>query len=154
MSGAKVSLGSGITVNSLSLLSAYQLQVNVTVSSSATLGSRTISITDPTSGATTGTCTTCFSVSDTPVVAPYYKWSMPQGASNQTLYLFGSNFMPGATVAIGSSTSGVTVNSVTYDSPTSMQVVLTTSSSTPVGISVPDRHQPSERVDLDAPRIV
>src|SRR4029077_20974158 len=46
-SGATCSFGSGITVNSCTFISATQLTANISISSTATLGTRNVTVTNP-----------------------------------------------------------------------------------------------------------
>jgi IPT/TIG domain len=60
VSGAKATFGTGITVNSVTFVSSGKLTENITISSSATLGSRTVKVVNPDKGV--GSCAGCFSV--------------------------------------------------------------------------------------------
>src|SRR5260221_10621762 len=63
-SGATCSFGAGITVNSCALNSATQLTASITISSTATVGTRNVTVTNP--DTQTGTLTNGFSVTTPP----------------------------------------------------------------------------------------
>jgi hypothetical protein len=131
--------GSGVTVNSVSYQSPYQLTITISVAASAPLQTDNVTVTNQTTGAPNGTCTGCFSVSDTPAVSfvstptgPFFgAATLPQGAANQTFTVFGSNFMPNATVSFGAA-SGVTVSSVSYQSPFQLTITISVASTAPL----------------------
>jgi hypothetical protein len=126
--------GSGIAVTAVAYEGPFELQVTVSVSGKAPLQSDNVTVTNKVTGSPAGTCSGCFTVSDTPSVdfvstsggfGPFGA-SLPQGAAFQTVDLDGSNFMPKATVSFGAG-SGVTVNSVVYQGPTQLQVTVSVS---------------------------
>src|SRR5207248_403037 len=97
-SAATVSFGSSdVTVSSVTFMSSTWLIADVSVTSSAVLGNRTVSVTVPTAGS--GSCSTCFSISDTPAVLSLQPAVLPQGAANQVLSVSGRSFMAGATAS-------------------------------------------------------
>jgi FtsP/CotA-like multicopper oxidase with cupredoxin domain len=115
-SGASVSFGSGITVNAVTFNSATQLTVNITIAVNATLGFRTVTVTNP--GGASGSKPNSFEVVQVKVDSV----SPPSGNRGATLVLTitGQNFQPGASVSF--SGNGITVNSVTFNSATKLTV--------------------------------
>jgi hypothetical protein len=65
--GATCSFGAGITVNSCAFNSATQLTASITISSAATVGTRTVTVTNPDNQ--TGTLTNGFSVTAPPAIS-------------------------------------------------------------------------------------
>jgi len=59
--GARVKLGTGITVHSVTFLDSTDLQLDITISSSTALGPRTVNVINPDGGR--GRCPACFQVS-------------------------------------------------------------------------------------------
>jgi hypothetical protein len=120
--------GSGVTVKSLSYESPYQLSITISVASTALLQTDNVTVTNKTTGSPSGTCTGCLIVSDTPTVSFVQTAfngfaTLPQGAANQTVTVFGSNFMPKATVSFGAG-SGITVTSVSYQNPYQLSITI------------------------------
>ncbi len=118
VSGATVSLGAGITVNSVTFNSPTQLTVNITVLSTAAIGARNVTVTNPDGGV--GACASCYTVTTGPTVTSVTPNSRGQAATNQDLVISGTFFRPGATVTF--SGAGITVNTVTFNSPTQLTV--------------------------------
>ncbi|HVZ59746.1 MAG TPA: IPT/TIG domain-containing protein [Terriglobales bacterium] len=131
-SGATCSFGSGITVNSCTFNSATQLTANLTISGSATVGTRTVTVTNP--DAQSGSLTNGFTVNTyVPLPAPTLSSATPNsGQQSQTLgvTLAGSNFQNGATCSFG---TGVTVNSCTFNSATQLTANITIAAAATVG---------------------
>ncbi len=118
LSGATVAFsGTGVTVNSTTFKSANELTLNISLLSSATTGARSVTVTNPDSGAGTGT--NVFTVDAVPSVESTSPSSRGQGASSQNITVKGKNFASGATASFG---SGVTVNSTTVKSSTELSV--------------------------------
>ena len=89
--GATVAFsGTGITVNSVAFNSASSLTVNLSISGSATLGARNVTVTNPDAG--TFTLNNGFTVNGAPVFTSLSPTSLPQGATNAIVMLNGSNF--------------------------------------------------------------
>ena len=130
VSGATTSFsGSNITVNSTTFVNATTLTVNISISSGALVGTRAITVTNPDAG--NGTSGSIFTVNAAPTVTAVSPTSRDAGAVNQNLTITGTNFITGATVAF--STNGITVNSTTFNSATSLSVNISISSGATVG---------------------
>ena len=130
VSGATTSFsGSNITVNSTTFVNATTLTVNISISSGALVGTRAITVTNPDAG--NGTSGSIFTVNGAPTVTAVSPTSRDAGAVNQNLTITGTNFITGATVAF--STNGITVNSTTFNSATSLSVNISIASGATVG---------------------
>ncbi|MFA5892018.1 MAG: hypothetical protein WDA27_13880, partial [Actinomycetota bacterium] len=113
-----VDFGSGITVKSVAYGSLTEVTVNIDIDAAATLGARTITLTNPDGGV--GTCTGCFTVTAAPSLTSASPTGYGRGATGQDVVLTGAGFVDAPTV--GFSGSGVTVNDVTWDSATQVTV--------------------------------
>ena len=122
--------GTGITVNSVTKNSATQLTANISLSTTATTGARNVTVTNPAPVAS-ATCNGCFTVAARPTVTSLNPSSRGRGATNQFVTVTGTNFQAGATVAF--SGSGITVNSVAFNSASSLTVNLNISGSATLG---------------------
>ena len=130
VSGATTSFsGSNITVNSTTFVNATTLTVNISISSGALVGTRAITVTNPDAG--NGTSGSIFTVNAAPTVTAVSPTSRDAGAVNQNVTITGTNFITGATAAF--STNGITVNSTTFNSATSLSVNISISSGATVG---------------------
>ena len=130
VSGATTSFsGSNITVNSTTFVSATTLTVNISISSGALVGTRAITVTNPDAG--NGTSGSIFTVNAAPTVTAVSPTSRDAGAVNQNVTITGTNFITGATAAF--STNGITVNSTTFNSATSLSVNISIASGATVG---------------------
>jgi hypothetical protein len=112
VSGAAVSFsGTGIAVNSSSFASATQLSANVTISSGAPTGSRSVIVTNPDGGS--GSCAACFTVNAAPTITFPTATAQEVVPHNQTtsFTVTGTGFQSGVVVSIS---GGFTVNSVAY----------------------------------------
>ena len=111
--------GTGVTVNSVSRVSATELTVNISVSSNATAGSRTVTVTniDGTSADST------FTLSAQPTVTSIDPSSVPLNATQQSVTIHGTGFQTGATVSF---TQGISVVSATVNSSLQITAVLDT----------------------------
>jgi hypothetical protein len=118
--GGTVSFGSGITVTSVTRNSATQLTVRITVSATATIGSRNVIVTNP--GAPSTTLTNGFSVTGRPTITSLSPTSAPRGVA-RTVTINGTRFAVGVKVAF--SGGGITVDSVTRVSSTQLRVRIT-----------------------------
>jgi hypothetical protein len=118
VSGATVLFsGTGITLNSTTFVDASHLTANVTIGGAATSGARNVTVTNP--DAIAATCTGCFTVDTAvPTVTSATPSSRGQGATNQSITIAGTNFVSGAAVSF--SGAGITVNSTTFNSVTSL----------------------------------
>ncbi len=130
VSGAAASFsGTGITVNSTSFVDSSHVTANVSVATSATIGSRDVTVTDP--GGASGSCTGCFSVSAGPTVSSTSPSSLGQGATAQNVTVVGANFASGAIASF--SGTGITVNSTTFVDGGHLTANVTISASAPAG---------------------
>jgi photosystem II stability/assembly factor-like uncharacterized protein len=119
-SGAAVSFGDGVTVNSVSFVSSSQLSVNVTVSPVAGLGYRTVTVTN--GDGQSGSMTNGFRVmGPSPQVLSVQPDTGDRGES-LSVDVNGVNFQSGATVILGG--TGVTVQSTTLLTGTKLRLGL------------------------------
>ncbi len=119
-SGATCAFGAGITVNSCTFNSATQLTANITIGATATLGSRTVTVTNPDSQSSTlsnGFSVTTAGPPPPPVLSSVNPNSGAQGQNLSGVTLTGNSFQSGATCAFG---AGITVNSCTFNSATQL----------------------------------
>ena len=132
-SGATCNFGAGITVNSCAFNSATQLTASISISSTATVGTRNVTVTNPDSQS--GTLTNGFTITMSgPAPPPSVNSVNPNsGAQSQSLpsvIISGSNFQSGATCNFG---AGITVNSCTFNSATQLTASISISSTATVG---------------------
>jgi hypothetical protein len=132
-SGATCNFGAGITVNSCTFNSATQLTANITISPTATVGTRNVTVTNPDSQ--TGTLPNGFTVTTSgppppPSVSSVNPNSGAQGQSLPSVIITGSNFQSGATCSFG---AGIMVNSCTFNSATQLTASITISSTATLG---------------------
>jgi hypothetical protein len=127
--GGTVSFGSGITVNSVSRTSASTLTAVITVSSTATLGYRNVTVTGP--GGGTSTLTNGFRVVVAPTISSISPTSIRRTSFLATITINGTNFQSGARATF--SGSGLTVWSTSVNSSTRITVTLLVSSSAATG---------------------
>jgi hypothetical protein len=132
-SGATCSFGAGITVNSCAVNSATQLTGNVTIGSTATLGSRNVTVTNPDSQSSTlsnGFTVTTAGPPPPPTLSSVNPTSGAQGQNLTGVILTGSNFQSGATCSFG---AGITVNSCAFNSATQLTGNITIGSTATLG---------------------
>ena len=125
------SFGAGITVNLVTVFSATQATVNITIDPSAGIGSRTLTIT---TGAQTATGVGAFTVvGGLPHVQSLAPNLGAQG-STQTVTITGlfTNFQGGVS-QVSFSSGGVTTGTVTVNGPTQIQVPVTVTQGAPAG---------------------
>jgi hypothetical protein len=120
-------------VNSCIFNSATQLTANISISSTATVGTRNVTVTNPDSQ--TGALPNGFTVTTSgppppPTVNSVNPNSGAQGQSLPSVIITGSNFQSGATCNFG---AGITVNSCTFNSATQLTANITISSTATVG---------------------
>jgi hypothetical protein len=132
-SGATCSFGAGITANSCAFNSATQLTANISISSTATVGTRNVTVTNPDSQ--TGTLTNGFTVTTggpppPPTVSSVNPNSGAQGQSLPSVIVTGGNFQSGATCSFG---AGITVNSCAFNSATQLTASITITSTATLG---------------------
>ena len=128
-SGAGVSFGSDVTVNSVTFNASNKLTVSITPGTNAVVGAHTATVTNPDGGR--ATCTNCLTVVAIPHVTSIAPASRPVGASAQTITVTGSGYAPGVTAKL--SGSGVTINSLTRTSATSLKLVVSISGGATAG---------------------
>jgi hypothetical protein len=129
-SGADVSFsGTGVTVNSTSFISASEVTANVSISSGATTGGRTVTVTNPDTSAGTS-ASNIFTVNAAPSVTSTSPSSRGQGATSQTVKIAGSGFASGATASFG---AGISVESTTFVSATELSAKITVEATASTG---------------------
>jgi len=125
------SFGSDVAINSVTVSSTTQLVVNVTVSASAATGTRTISVTNDAPGGGTGSLSNGITISNP---APTLTGIVPAAGNRlQTLTVSfaGTNFISGVTsIVLG---TGITLNSITLNSSTSLSANITIAAGAPTG---------------------
>ncbi|MHB8512331.1 MAG: beta strand repeat-containing protein [Actinomycetota bacterium] len=109
-SGMIASFGSGITVSSVGIVSGTLANITITVSNTATPGSRDITLTNADGGSVT--CGSCFTVNAAPNLGSATPSALGQHATSQSITLVGSGFESGAIASF--SGSGVTINSSSF----------------------------------------
>jgi hypothetical protein len=119
----------GITINSTTVDSDTQITVNITVSGTATPGGRTVEVDDPDHGNSETQPLTITSL--TPTLTSATPNSLAQGATSQNIALVGTNFASGQVAQF--SNGGITVNSTTINSSTSITANVTVSGSATTG---------------------
>jgi hypothetical protein len=130
LSGASVAFsGTGIAVNSTTFDSSTELTLSVSLASNATVGARSVTVTNPDSG--TGTTANAFTVDTAPSVESTNPGSRGQGASSQAIAIKGKNFVNGATASFG---TGVTVNSTTFKSSSELTANVTVETNAATGL--------------------
>jgi hypothetical protein len=132
-SGATCSFGAGITVNSCAFNSATQLTASISISSSATLGSRNVTVTNSDSQSSTlpnGFTVTVAGPPPPPALSSINPTSGARGQNLTGVILTGNSFQSGATCSFG---AGITVNSCTFNSATQLTASITISSTATVG---------------------
>ncbi len=132
-SGATCSFGAGITVNSCTFNSATQLTASITISPTATLGTRNVTVTNP--DTQTGTLTNAFTVATAgpappPSVNSVNPSSGAQGQNLPSVIISGNSFQSGPTCSFG---AAITVNSCTFNSATQLTANITISPTATLG---------------------
>jgi hypothetical protein len=131
-SGTTVSFsGTGVTVNTVSVVNASQLSADISVADAATTGPRDMTVTKP--DGKTATLAGAFTVNAAPTLTALSPSSRGRGATNQNIVVTGTGFVSGASVSF--SGSGITVNSTTFNSPTQLTLNLTVASTALIGPS-------------------
>jgi hypothetical protein len=98
----------GITVKSVSVPSSGQLAATISVSQTAALGSSGVTVTNPDN--TTVSCSSCFTVTDSPKPTSVDPSSFARGSGPTSAGLFGAAFAQLATVTVPGGGVTVTVN--------------------------------------------
>jgi IPT/TIG domain-containing protein len=121
--GATVSFSpsTGITINTTTVNSTSSITVNVTISGGATVGDRTVIVTNPLEG--DASCVNCLAINEGPKPTSASPATLGQGA-HKTVTLSGTGFVDGATVIVAPAT-GITVGAVDVASAVSMTAELT-----------------------------
>ena len=118
--GAKVvASGAGVTIKT-TVLSPSQLRLAVTAATTAGLGARDLTITNPDGGTTT--CAGCLTVDAPPTVTSLTPNHLARGTT-LTIAIIGTNLTPG--LAVKFSGTGLVVGAITYVSPTEVDVTVT-----------------------------
>lgn len=102
--------GTGVTVNSVTFVSAAELTLDVSIATDAPVGLRSLTVTNPDAGQVG--CTDCFTVNAAPSIIAFAPDEIGQGAQNVDATLTGSGFTAASVVSIGG--SSVTINSTTF----------------------------------------
>ncbi len=126
-SGATCNFGAGVTVNSCTYNSATQLTANITISASATLGSRSVTVTNPDSQSST--LSNAFSVNGLSGIALIQKatFSLQPSASGTVTLTLPQATGAGHTLIVGVSFWPLDITSVTDGSGDTFTRGLTTS---------------------------
>jgi hypothetical protein len=121
--GAQVSFTpGGIVVNSVNVVSATQIQANISVSMSAAAGDRDVTVVNP--GGASDTLASAFLVIAPPIVNVVTPSSGNVGQTIVAVEINGQNFQSGAAVAFG---AGITVSPPLFIDPTTLFVDITIS---------------------------
>ena len=114
--GATVS-GSGITVNSTTVTDSTHISLNLSLTGGATTGPRTVTLTNGDGGVATSTA---FTVNAAPMIHSLTPNNLGQGATRRPVAIAGTGFSNSALLDASVSGAGVTVNSLTFNSTTSL----------------------------------
>jgi Bacterial Ig-like domain/IPT/TIG domain len=126
--GSTVSVGSGVTVTNVHVVSSTEITAVFTVSSSASVGARTVTVTN--TDGQSGGCAGCLTISAGPTISSISPTSRAQGTTDQPFSIVGSAFHGGATVAFSPNT-GITVGTVDVPSANSISTTITVASDAP-----------------------
>ena len=97
-----VAFGGGITVNSSHVDGPTQMTVDITIDSSAALGVRNLSVSNPAPGGGTAQLTNAFTVNNpTPTITAVTPESTLVGSATFNLIVSGTNYVPGSAVRLG-----------------------------------------------------
>jgi len=122
----------GVTAGKTTVVSATKLQVKLTVLSTASLGTRDISVSISGSPPTVDSCTACLTIATgtaSPTITSLSPNSLPHGASKQPVTATGTNFQSGAKVT---SHKGITV-ATAFVSSTQLNLSVSVASTVAVG---------------------
>jgi parallel beta-helix repeat protein len=129
LGGTTVDGGSGLTVNSVNVVSGSQLIANISISGSATPGTKTLTVSNGAPGG--GAVTASFSVTNPAPTAVSITPSSGTQGQTLTVIIFGTGFFTGTTtVNFG---AGITVNSVVVFSSSQLQASITIGGTAAVG---------------------
>ncbi len=115
--GAVANFGEDISVNSVRFVDSSTLVANITISLSATTGSRTVTVTNP--DGSSGSLTSAFQVGTIPIVTGVNPNFGGQGQLNLTVFISGANFQGGANVTFG---PGIAVTFIQVNSSNQIEV--------------------------------
>ena len=127
--GGTVSFGDGVTVGTVVRNSSSKLTASVAVDAAAVPGARTVTVTNPDTGA--ATCTACATVVVDPQITNVAPASRARGTTAQAVTISGSGFQPGAVVKL--SGTGITVTATTVTDPSTVTVQLSVGASATLG---------------------
>jgi len=113
--------GTGVTVDFVSWNSTTQLTAGITVTPTATLGARDVTVTNP--GGATATVTSGLTVTPAVTLTALTPSSLLQGATSQLVTIAGSGFL--SPPALSFSGTGVTVDFVSWNSATQLTASVT-----------------------------
>ena len=122
--------GSGITVNSVTRTDATHLSVNVSISATAAVGARNVTVRNPSDGGTASKAN-AFTVNARPTITSLNPNSRARGQANQNIVVTGTGFEAGATVSF--SGSGITMVSVTFTDSSHLTVKISVASGAATG---------------------
>ena len=125
--------GAGITVNSTTFNSATSLTANISIAAGATVGARDVTVTNPDTGSGTGTG--IFTVNLGPTVTSASPNMGVQGATALSVDITGTDFSAGSWAPgdVTFSGTGITVNSTTFNSATSLTANISIAAGATVG---------------------
>ena len=130
-SGASVTFSNPkIIVNSISVVNATQITVNVSVATDAPTGSCDITVTNP--DAQSGTGTDIFTVNPAPTITRLEPDNGQQGAT-LNVTIIGADFRDGAPLSVFFSATGITINSITFINATEIHINIRISADAPPG---------------------
>ncbi len=128
--------GGGITVSALTVVSDTQVNATFTISPTATLSARNVTVTTAAAGTTTPVTFTVVNPG-TPIlssVAPASGFRRTAAATNPVaVVLTGSNFTAGSTVNVAAPANGLTVTGVILVSPTQINATFNTTTTAAIG---------------------
>ena len=134
--GATVTFSNpGITVNSVTYNSATSLTANISVAATAS-GTSDVTVNNQ-DGGTPATLAAAFTINPALTVTSITPNALGQGRSNVNLAIGGTNFLPSAAgppLGVTFSNPGITVNSVTYNTPTSLTANVTVATTATPGL--------------------
>ena len=121
--------GAGITVNSTTWASATKVNATITISSSATTGARTVTLTNGDGVAATGSAT--LTVDAKPTVTTINPATHTRNITGLSVTITGTGFVSGAVVSL-TATAGTapTITKTTWNSSTQITIVLTVPNAT------------------------
>jgi hypothetical protein len=120
--GPGATVNAGITINSVTRVNQFLLNVNLTVDAAAPTGARSVTVINPDGGRSTALA--AFTVNPAPTITSLSPSSRGQGATNQSIVINGSGFVAGIwnAASVAFSDDGITVNSVIRNSATKLTV--------------------------------